>query len=206
MALFNEDERKKIAQAIASVEESTSGELVVLHTHRSDDYALIRGGFGFFGSLGLIDLIHFLHPVWDLSWLLVSAAVLGSLLYLLAGWGPLLRLLVPVRMRADAALERAFRAMVQEGVTETRDRSGVLIFLSESEHRVVILADSGINSRVETEEWARDVETLVQALKAGRATEGVLSVVGRVGELLAASFPPRADDTNELSNEPRSLD
>jgi putative membrane protein len=103
-------------------------------------------------------------------------------------------------------LERAMRAFVEQGVTETRDRSGVLIFLSEAEHQVVILADKGINDRVEPSRWQTDVDGIVLAIKEGRAGAGVIAAVDRIGGLLAEAFPPRADDTNELSDAVRVVD
>ncbi len=205
MGLFTEAERKSIAQAIAKAESGTSGELVVVHTPQSSDYALHRAVVSFFGSLALVDGVHYLFRQLDPTLLLLAVAALGGTLFGFTAWGPLLRLMVPSAVRADRAMERAMRAMIEEGVTETRDRSGVLIFLSEVEHRVVILADHGINEHVESDEWDRDVRVLVDALKAGRAASGLLEVIQRIGSLLSESFPPRADDTNELANEPRRV-
>jgi putative membrane protein len=205
MALFSELERKQIAQAIADVETSTSGELVVVHTARSDDYALFRAAFAFFLSLGLADMLHFFGIPLEPSLLLLTVAALGTSLFWVSGLSPLLRLLVPGRMLAQVCMQRALRAMIEEGVTETRDRSGVLIFLSEAEHRVVILADRGINERVEEGEWDRDVQALVGSLKRGNATAGLIEAIARIGSLLTESFPPREDDTNELLNEPREV-
>ena len=39
----------------------------------------------------------------------------------------------------------AMAAFVEEEVFSTRDRTGILLFLSLFEHRVVVLGDSGIN-------------------------------------------------------------
>jgi putative membrane protein len=205
MALFSASQQKAIATAIERVERSTSGELVVVHTARSHDYGFIRSSFAFLLSVLLLDVTHWLHPGLHLSWLLFGQIALAATLYALSGVGPLLRVLVPRSVQAERCLERAVRAMLEQGVIETRDRSGVLIFLSEAEHRVVILADKGINDRVEPGEWDRDVDVLVQALKQGQAADGLLSVVDRIGQLLVQSFPPRADDANELSNAPRQI-
>ena len=205
MALFTEAEQKAIARAVEEVELTTSGELVVVHTARSADYAQHRAAFALFFGLVIVDLVYLVAPWFDVSVALLAVAVVAVGSYVLAGYGPMLRLLVPAATRAERCMERALRAMIEQGVTETRDRSGVLIFLSEAEHRVVILADHGINQRVDGDEWDRDVATLVAALKAGTPADGVQKVIGRIGSLLSASFPPRKDDTNELSNAPREV-
>ncbi|MCH2109570.1 MAG: hypothetical protein MK135_09580, partial [Polyangiaceae bacterium] len=91
------------------------------------------------------------------------------------------------------------------GVTETRDRSGILLFLSELEGRVVLLADKGIHDRVEEDEWSQDVDRLVDAIKKGKPGAGTIECVQRLGSLLASSFPPREDDENELADGVRQI-
>ena len=54
-----------------------------------------------------------------------------------------MRLIVPSRYQQDCVSAKTKQAFIELGVTETRDRSGVLILLSEAEHRVEILADRG---------------------------------------------------------------
>lgn len=206
MALFDEAQSKAIGAAVAAVEKTTAGELVVVYTAHSDDYALRRGIVALLFSVAALEAAHEMLVEISITWLLVGQLLTVALLYVAFGWGPLLRLITPVQLRAERSLQRALRAFVEQGVTETRDRSGVLIFLSEGERRVVILADQGINERVDVGEWDRDVVLLVTALKTGRATEGVLQVVERIGALLSSAFPRREDDTNELPDEPRQVD
>jgi putative membrane protein len=93
---------------------------------------------------------------------------------------------------------RAKQAFLDHGVTETRDRSGVLIFLSELEHQVQILADRGIHERLGVETWQRHVRTITRAIREDRAGIGIVEVVQEIGEELAAAFPARDDDENEL--------
>lgn len=205
MSLFDEAQSKEIAAAVTAVESTTAGELVVVHTARSDDYALRRGMVSFLVALAAIELTHEMVDMLAITWLLAGQLLLVALLYIALGWGPLLRLITPSQVRAERSMQRAVRALVEEGVTETRDRSGVLIFLSEAERRVVILADKGINERVESGEWDRDVALLVDSLKKGKATEGVLQVVQRIGALLSEAFPRRSEDINELSDAPRRV-
>ena len=45
-----------------------------------------------------------------------------------------------------------------------------------------------------------DRELIVEAIRGGRAADGVCEVIGELGQVLAAQFPRRADDQNELPN------
>jgi putative membrane protein len=205
MALLTEEESRQIGQAVARAEAKTSGELAVLIAERCDDYALFRGGFAVLGALAWSDVLGWFFPDLQLTLLLLGALVLTVVLYLVSQWGPLLRLLVPAQIRAERVQERALRAMIEHGIVDTAQRSGVLMLLSEREHRVVLLADRGINARVAPEEWEQDVQTLLVALRQGNTTSGLLQVIERVGALLAEHFPRQVDDQNELPDAPRLI-
>jgi putative membrane protein len=100
-----------------------------------------------------------------------------------------------------AVSDRVKQLFLELGIIETRDRSGVLVYLSELERRVEILADRGIHEHVGNQAWQAMVDELVGAIKGGRAAEGLATIIGRIGQELAAKFPPRPDDTNELPDE-----
>lgn len=204
MPLLNEDEKKQVSEAVAEAENSTAGELVVVVAERSDGYAAIRAGLAAALSVTLCLEAYYvlMQPAWQLF---LAQLPLGLLLYWQLGHGPVLRLVVPKKIRSQMVEERALRAFLEAGVTETRDRSGVLIFLSEIEHQAVILGDRGIHERVGPDEWQRDVDNLVAAIRAGRPAEGILGAVARIGGILADAFPPREDDINELSDAVREV-
>ncbi len=192
-------------EAIARAEQGTAGELVVVVATRSDSYAKERA----LCALVLLALasgesLHF-WPADSFVWFAFAQVALGLGLYALAGWAPLLRLVVPKARRSEAVDACAKRAFLEHGLMETRDRSGVLLLLSQAERRIRILADRGIHQRVEAEVWQRQVDGLGSALRSGHAAEGLVQVVESLGTLLAAHFPPRADDTNELGNEVREI-
>ncbi len=196
MSLFSESEKKEIQEAVRAAEAHTAGELVIVLAERSDDYAQIRGTWAIVLSLAVTELLRL--AAIDDGWLVPLFALGVIPFYFLLGVGPLLRLVVPARIRNARVLERALRAFTEEGVTETRDRSGVLIVLSEAEHQVVILADSGIHERVTAGEWQQDVQTLTTGLREKRAAPSLLEVIRRIGALLESAFPAGEENRNEL--------
>lgn len=205
MALLTQEQSEQVSQAVARAEVSTSGELAVLIARRCDDYVLFRGLFALLVALGVSDALGWFFPNLHLTQLLAAELLLTIAVYFMSQWGPLLRLLVPESVRAQRVQERAFRAMIEHGIVDTEQRSGVLMLLSEQEHRVVLLADRGINARVAPQEWDDDVQTLITALKEGKSAAGLLQVIERVGQLLAQHFPRQKDDQNELPDAPRLI-
>jgi putative membrane protein len=202
-SLFSAEDKARIQAAVAEAEAETEGELVVVVARRSDDYAELRGLF----ALAFMTLVgyalHHLVPEFSARWLLGAMGFFALLGYALSGAPPLLRLLVPASVRAARVDAHAKRVFVEEGVIETRERSGVLIYVAEAEHRVEILADAGIHARVEAGFWDDEVRAIVAQVRRGEATAGLLASIGRIGEALAASFPRRGPRENQLDDAPR---
>lgn len=204
MALLSAEEKRSIEQAVAAAEQRTAGEVVVVVAERSADYAVFRAGPAAALTVALgVEAAHWFDVA---TWLLFLAQLpVGALLYTGLGHSAWLRWFVPKAVREEAVQQRAFSEFVQSGVTNTRDRSGVLVFVSEAEHRAVILADQGINARVAADEWQADVDALLEALRKRQAARGLVALVERIGDLLAERFPPRPDDQNELPNAVREV-
>lgn len=202
MSLLAPADARRIEQAIAEVERSTAGEIVVMTVTESDRYdgprALVTGLWTAVAATTAL-----LWGPWTLApiWVCIAQLPLAAGIWWLLGAAPLRRLLVPPSRAAEAVHARALRAFVERGVHETRDRSGLLIFISELEHRVEILADRGIHARVGTEGWSAHVARVVGAIREGRAADGIVQVIESIGALLAREFPRRSDDTNELPDE-----
>jgi putative membrane protein len=205
MGLLSDSEKSTVSAAVAEAERRTAGELVVVVSERSGDYAAVRAGAA--AALTVVFALEAtrLFPQLD-DWLVLLAQLPFALaIYWVTGTALLLRNLVPRSMQQRQVNRRALRVFLEAGVTETRDRSGVLIYLSEAEHRAVILGDSGIHSRVEASEWQTDVDKLVLSIRQGRPGAGLVEAVTHIGELLATKFPPLADDINELPDQVREI-
>ena len=84
---------------------------------------------------------------------------------------------------------------------ETRDKTGILLFLLLNERKFEILADEGINEKVTPDTWSSQAEVLAQHFKEKKYTDGVVTVVENMGKILTKHFPIKEDDTNELSDE-----
>jgi putative membrane protein len=100
---------------------------------------------------------------------------------------------------------RAAAAFLEAEVFATRDRTGVLIFLALFEHRVVVLADSGIAARVEPGAWKGISDRLAAGIREGRAAAALIEAIGACGRLLAERrVERRPDDVSELPDHLRT--
>lgn len=83
------------------------------------------------------------------------------------------------------------------GMTATRGRNGLLVFLAPWRRKVVIFADQGITSQVGADLWSGAIATIAAAFREGQFTDGLVRALEGLGRALAPHFPP-APRPNEL--------
>lgn len=204
MSLFAKHEAERVAEVVTEIEQRTAAEIVVAEVERSDDYYGVRLFVTLMVGLVAASVAHLTDPTLEVSAVLAVQFAAGLAVWLLSALPTPLRLLLPKPLVAQAVTRAAKLAFFEYGVFATRERTGVLIFLSALEHRVIILGDEGIHARVGDPGWTEHVQTLVAAIKARKVGDGVCNVVQRLGDTLAQAAPLREDDTNELDNRVRS--
>jgi putative membrane protein len=200
--LLDERAFAEIEAAVRTAERATSGEIVPMLVERSDHYAEARFGAAALVAFALGALAIHLEPsLWP--WLVpTQIGVFAAGIWLFGRRAPL-RWLVPAEVSASRVARAASLAFREAGLVETRDRTGILLYVSLLERRVVVLADRGVDARVEPGTWDGVVARVVAGIAAGRAEEGIAHGIRMCGEILAARFPRRADDVNELPDAPR---
>ncbi len=98
-------------------------------------------------------------------------------------------------------LQRAEEVFLKLGMQKTKDRTGVLIYVAAKDHKLAVVGDEGINKVVGKDFWEAEKELLIEHFSRGDYYEGLLKVVGMVGEQLKQFFPKKPGDTNELPDE-----
>lgn len=111
---------------------------------------------------------------------------------------------MPLRTLAGARTihDRAVEVFSNLRVWDTAENTGVLIYVQLIEREFEIVADRGINARVQQGEWEAICRRMEDAFRAGRFEEGVLAGVREVSALLARHFPAGAVNPNELPDKP----
>ncbi|CUT02614.1 TLP18.3, Psb32 and MOLO-1 founding protein of phosphatase [Candidatus Kryptonium thompsonii] len=95
----------------------------------------------------------------------------------------------------------ALREFYRLGMDKTRDQTGVLVYILLSERKLQIVADKGINEKVENETWQKIADKIAEQFKQGKYLEGIMEGLDEIGGILLQHFPIKPDDRNELSNE-----
>lgn len=206
--LFSSADLARIAEAVKAAEGQTSGEIVPYVVERSDGYeaAIWRGGFALSALVWLVVLLWY-----ELSttWFAFGLVEILLSLVLAQGLGMMLTLLLPALKRFFAgqiALTRAVQqeahtAFLREEVFKTRERTGILLFMSLFERRVVVLGDAGINAKVAQEEWEEVVQIIIAGMRAQQPAEGLIAAIQKCGALLQKQgVLRRSDDSDELAN------
>lgn len=98
---------------------------------------------------------------------------------------------------AQAAAAELFEKL---GMTGTKERNGVLIYVAPRSRRFAILGDSGIHEKCGPGFWQEVAAAMEADFREQRFTEGLVKGVERAGETLAVHFPRAAGDRdlNEL--------
>jgi putative membrane protein len=84
-------------------------------------------------------------------------------------------------------MQRAETAFIEREIFNTGKRIGILLFISELERKVLILADSGINRLVPDEEWQKIIDDLIGFIKKKKTAEGIVRAIDECTDLLIKS-------------------
>ncbi|BDW83167.1 hypothetical protein MACH24_26050 [Erythrobacter sp. Dej080120_24] len=217
MGYLTEDQHKTVSAAVADAELNTSGEILTVLADRSDGYtdvALLWAAAISFTAMSafaafpqpFLDLWDALIGGWSHEWTTGELASMTIALGLIAfvvswavqQWDPLRFLLIPAPVKTARCHEQAIKHFKVGAERRTHGRTGVLIYLSMSEHRAEIVADRSIAEKVDAEVWGEAMGDMLAHIKRGHIAEGLAVGVRDVGFVLAQHFPRGDEDENEL--------
>ncbi len=213
---FNDKDLKRIKEAVARAEQRTSGEIVVTFIRQSDSYAIFELLAAVIVGFLVLNIMLVFYPSIDIfiakyTWsssARITSAFIGlvsfiaiALSYLIFNNGFFDRIIVPKKVMKSKVSDRAYLHFIKAGVVETAERNGILIFISYLERRVMIIADRGINEKIEQEKWGELIDEIILSIKRNRLADGIVSAVKRCGYILEEHFPKQYDDKNELKDD-----
>ena len=111
-----------------------------------------------------------------------------------------LRVYVSHKERHDA-LTFAKKRFVELGMTATKRRNAVLIYLVPRTRQFAVLGDMGIHQKCGDAFWKDIVTAMSGRLKEGQFTEALVQAIAEIGAVLQQHFPATDDHKNELPNE-----
>ncbi len=203
---FSAEDLRLVEEAVREAESRTSGEIVPYAVERSDAYPEATWSAATLGALlGVLAAaaVQGLVEIWGVplaAWIAAPTALGAGGGALLCGALPALRrALVPAVTLGDRVAARAERAFLEHEVFATRERTGILVFLSLFERRVVVRADRGIAAKVAQAEWDAVVQGIVAGIREGKPGEALARGIRACGEILERrGVERRADDRDEL--------
>lgn len=207
MTAISKELLKQIKDRVDQVESKTSVEIVPVMAAQSSDYYYYRFDIVFgVVTATFFALMYFLpdHPFFAI---LGIAIVAGALSKVIVSWPPILQRILPNHIKQHEVQEAAHRFFLKEEVFATRHRNGVLIFISELERSVFILADKGFKEKQIPEKyWSELAQRLAQDLSKLGAAKTFLEALDSLADELVSVFPKVEGESSQLSSEVRVED
>jgi len=186
---FSQDDHDAISAAIREAEARSCGQIVCVLSHASSDYAYVPILWATVLALLVPWPLIYFTPLsaqkiylWQLAVFVAAGLVLS--------WMPLRMALVPRLLRRTLAHRAALEQFVVRRIANTKNRSGVLIFVSLAERYARIIADEGVAQKVPNAEWQAAIDALTGHMRDGRIAAGFIAAIERCGAVLAAHAPP----------------
>ena len=213
------DDLSAIEAAVRAAEIRTTGEIYCVVAQESADYhatplawaagvALLAPALLLLGGVQVTapDVSMFggwtAEQVEDVGEATARAALIGTLMLQVALFiaiPPLRRALTPRGMKRDRVRQRAEEQFLSKNLHATRERTGVLIYVSLAERMAELIADDTIHDQVADGTWERPMAALVEGLKSGDLSGGFTRCVALCADVLSEKFPARpGDNPNEL--------
>lgn len=206
--LFSDQDKKLVEAAVKEAESRTSGEIVPVVVDTSGDYSFVGHRLGMLGVVLATILMWLLPHSQNLFWeftLVFAVQGCGWLLGWLLGQVPaVVRLLAGQGRMQTEVHESALASFLLNGLHRTKDRTGILVFISCLEHKVEIVADQGIHAVAGEGFWKKEVEAIAGGIRRGEGATVLAQTIREMGDKLAEHFPVKPGDRNELPNGVRS--
>jgi putative membrane protein len=222
--MLTQADRARVEAAVKAAEARTTGEIYCVVAGESSDYREVPIAWAAIAALAAPAVLlaagvrvtapDLMGQTWTAAQMssaaeaAAQAALTGAILLqgalfiaiaLLVAMPPVRRFLTPAALKRERVRRRAREQFMAKNLSATRERTGVLIYVSASEHMAELIADEGIASKVDNSVWDAPMARLVGGFKAGRPAEGFEEAISLCGDILAEHFPAReGDNPNEL--------
>ena len=200
-----EESKKRLVEAVESVENRSAAEVVVAVKPWSGRYWYVDQALAAVLAFGALAFMLFSTHVFTLP-----AILAGTVVVYLLGLGltwllrPLRVWLCPGRILDDETRKAAQAWFYAKRLSRTRDRSGILVYVSLLEKRAWALPDLGVTKSLGQDRWNETAASLQRAVREeGVGPAGVQALakaIEAMGPDLEKALPRREDDVNELAD------
>lgn len=206
--LFSKEDLQKIKDKVTQTEKLTDAEIVPFITLKSSDYLWIHCAgilFGWVVSSLLIVVLSFNSP-WALS---LSEYLLLQIFFMAAGAAfsftrPFKKIVLRKSQTTKIVENLAYATFLRLGVHRTKNRCGVLLFVSLLEKKILLIADEGVYHKMPKAFWQSQVDALSKGIREGNEIQTLSSIIDGLGRKLAEFFPFSGSRQSELPDEPKT--
>jgi len=222
--MLSEADHQRISQAVAGIEARTDGEILCVLSHKVSNYREVPLAWAAAAALVVppIAMVFGMHP-WLLSqaggdWVATNAVSLdASVRIALTGYA-IVQLVIFVAVAVALAAATPLRLALTPGSLKRRrvrqaamfqlraarllgSGSGVVvIFASEAERMVTVVADEAIHLKAGDAAWDDAVAAVLKGIRAGDSASGFVAAIEICGGYLADHFPATGAQHNALSD------
>lgn len=186
---FTRQDYEAVAAAIRAAEQRTSGQIVCVLAHSSANYTHVPILWASMLSL-ITPWPLILFTPWSVQRIFLVQLAVFIVAALVLSQTPLRLWLVPRAVLRARAHRAALEQFVVRRVAHTKNRAGILIFISLAEHYARIIADEGIAQKVPNSEWEAAIDLLIGHIRSGQVASGLVAAIERCGTVMAAHAPP----------------
>jgi putative membrane protein len=201
MRYLTDASKQALTAAVESIEQKSAAEVVVAVRAQSGNMREADLAIGAMSALVTLGFMLFSPFTFSLEAILIDTFAFFVLGALLARRLPSLRFYLTPRRLLEESVRRAARAEFFDAhISETRARTGILVYVSQTERAAEVLADSGVRNAVDVAAWETHVRRIRDVAAHTRDGVALAQAIAELSELLATCLPRGHDDTNELAN------
>ncbi len=220
--MLSETDHERIASAVGAAEARTTGEIVCILAREVSNYREV--------PLALAAAVALLGPPlvllagapaealtpWAREWSAGAApavtltraleaygllqVILFALVAGLTSIPAVRRVLTPAPLKRHRVHKAALQQFLATGLHLSAGRTGVVIFASQHDRRVELLADDAIHAAVGHTTWNAAIAAVQDGMKRNRPAEGYIRAIELCGEALATHFPSQGPHENTISD------
>lgn len=187
---------EQIEQKVRQAETKTQAEIVPMIVRSSSTKGFLP--FQIFLLCAVVILLFFRDLPYFGAFIALAAAFPFSIL--LAQIPVVQRWLIPKEDQIQDVYHRAHFEFFEKKLSGTKQKTGVLIFVSLVEHRCIILADETIAKEVVDETWEKAVQLLLEGIRSKKASEGFCKAIDFCSDILSQKFPAQRNNEDEIEN------
>ena len=194
-------------KSISSAEEKTSAEIVAILVPSSDDYAVAHYRCSLLLAVVGASFGHFTEGYFDHSpisfslWGMGLGILLGGLV---AHIPKLKRFFLHKKECFEESRQRAIQIFYEKGLHTLPERNALLLFVSELEREIHLLADIALKEKVEQKEWDQVIAKMSEHFKKKSFNQGLIEGIGTCAEILHLHYPGKMTNRgsgNQFSNQ-----